>query len=413
MEFTGELVKVDIPNHFDEFGAIFDLPRIPDEDISSYKTRLQDVFVHRAGHHNLGLVYGMNRELGTRCYDAGLVIKPMRRLDGQPVAFDLTIEVKSDGIRLCTRKLEILRESHLVPTDTLIVTLNEELAAPDPYVEYLGERLGREFYRVDEEENQIIFHHDYAGVQVYVTYNYAKVIPINQTMSDVVSEINAASLPNNGSYLAVSSLAQGCLTGDTGEGLAIRPRETVVGIRRVETGEWSDAVYCPWGEVSVRALHDDAYVDTNLSQYGTYFGTILMRLVESAKNVAHVTWGQMTFGYDRFSDNMGLAEIPTLLDGRVGRWQCTNPVHTKTYRPEEAASLKMRCPRDGYPLTLVGIGPKKMQSGVGGLDDLKVLVEESEYNETETTIYDVVSIMDGTFSTPDTDAEDEMQQEGL
>ena len=415
MQFTGELVRIEVPNHFDEFGTLLDLPRIPNEGITGYRLRLLDVFNHRAGNQHRGLVYGMNRELGMRYYDAGLILRPRQRTDGQPVARDMSVEIKADGIRFYSSRFSSRRETHTVPTDTLTIKLNYDISSPDPYVEYNSERIARRYYRVDEDLNEITFHHDYAGLEIQVTYQYAKNVPINQSMGDIVADINTLQLGTGtgDAYIAIASLAQGCSTGDTGEGLAMLPRETVIGRRSTHTGDYYDAVHCPWGQVSVRALHDIDYVNANLNQYGTYFGTVLMRLVEAAKNVAHVTWDQMTFGYDRFNYMLGLSEIPTLLDARVGRWTCTNPAHTATYRPEEAASLRMRCPRDDYPMVLVGIGPKAMQSGVGGPDDLRMIVEESEYETVEPTIYDVVSVINGTFTTQTGDVENEMQQEGL
>ncbi len=412
MEFTGEAIKIEAPNIFDDYGAILDLPRIQDESLAVYKTRLQDVAWHRAGHEHAGLTYGLNRELGLRAYEAGLIVQPRKRIDGQLVARDLSMEVRADGIRFYTGKFES-RESHRIPTDTLRVTLTYELRSADPYVEYEGNRLSRHYYWIDHANNQIEFHHDYAGKIITVTYYYSKNVPINQPMSDIITGINEVRIAVTGEYLATGQLAQGLLTGDTGEGLFLRAEEHLLGYRSNETGDWYNEIHCAWGEASIRALHDEDYVDANESPYGTYFGTVLMRMVEAAKNVAHVTWGQMTFGYDRFNSNIGLAEIPTLMDGRVGRWKCSNPNHERTYRPEEAADLGMICPHDGYSLVLMGIGPKKMQSGVGGEDDLKLIVEEGSLDEFQPTIYDVVAMTDGTFTTPSSDTETEMIGEGL
>lgn len=57
-------------NELDEFGLLLDLPRIQDENNSTYKQRLFDVFVHRANSTYYGLINGITRELGLSMYHA-------------------------------------------------------------------------------------------------------------------------------------------------------------------------------------------------------------------------------------------------------------------------------------------------------------------------------------------------------
>ena len=51
-------------NEFDYFGTLLGLKRLPEEKNDSYKTRLLDVFTHRASSTYTGLVNGITRELG-------------------------------------------------------------------------------------------------------------------------------------------------------------------------------------------------------------------------------------------------------------------------------------------------------------------------------------------------------------
>ena len=56
--------EYNIWNHFDEFGLLLGLPRIPGEKNADYKTRLLDVYTNPANSTYSGLRYGISRELG-------------------------------------------------------------------------------------------------------------------------------------------------------------------------------------------------------------------------------------------------------------------------------------------------------------------------------------------------------------
>jgi hypothetical protein len=63
-------------NELDEFGLLFDLPRIEGELNKTYKQRLFDVFVNRANSTYRGLINGITRELGLSLYHA-MTITPV------------------------------------------------------------------------------------------------------------------------------------------------------------------------------------------------------------------------------------------------------------------------------------------------------------------------------------------------
>lgn len=59
-----------IVNAFDYLGMLVGLPRIVGERNDAYRKRLWDVYVHRAGAHQTGLINGLTRELGLKQYEA-------------------------------------------------------------------------------------------------------------------------------------------------------------------------------------------------------------------------------------------------------------------------------------------------------------------------------------------------------
>ena len=68
--FTITPEAVNTPNAFDYFGMLLGLPRIQGEKNPAYRKRLWDVYVHRAGSSQEGLINGITRELGLSQYDA-------------------------------------------------------------------------------------------------------------------------------------------------------------------------------------------------------------------------------------------------------------------------------------------------------------------------------------------------------
>lgn len=68
-------------NELDEYGLLFDLPRIEGEANKTYKQRLFDVFVNRANSTYRGLINGITRELGLSLYHA-MTITPVWNAGG-------------------------------------------------------------------------------------------------------------------------------------------------------------------------------------------------------------------------------------------------------------------------------------------------------------------------------------------
>jgi hypothetical protein len=64
ISIRGVPVPSPVFNEFDYFGTLLGLKRLPEEKNDKYKTRLLDVFTHRASSTYTGLVNGITRELG-------------------------------------------------------------------------------------------------------------------------------------------------------------------------------------------------------------------------------------------------------------------------------------------------------------------------------------------------------------
>lgn len=397
---TSQVVGFQIWNQLDEFGLILDTPRIPGESPETYKTRLLDVMVHRAGPQAESLAYGLTRDLGLTQHDGALVITQTARADGQPVSRDLGISVRSDGVVVHAQELYINSEVHIVPLITRRILLAETLSDRTPLVESpKGTSLGRDDFEIDWDRNELILSVPYKESTVYVSYEYIEVVTLSQTMTQLQSAISALTLPS-GELFVIATLSSSMTGSETAKGMILLSHQFVDQIHTTPAGDYHSEYRLPWSEAYVMSLGDKNVVDANLSPEGTYFGTPLERWVEQASTVAHVNWGNTVFDRDRWSSNLGLAVVPTLLDATVGSWKCSDPSHSLKMSPEHAVSHDMRCPIDNYPLQLSGIGARDMNSGIGYGTDLKVIVSPSELESPSPTIYEVASVITGVLSIP-------------
>jgi len=63
-EYTAIPKATTIYNSFDHFGMLIGLQRLPGERNADYRARLLDVYIHRGGAHQDGLINALTRELG-------------------------------------------------------------------------------------------------------------------------------------------------------------------------------------------------------------------------------------------------------------------------------------------------------------------------------------------------------------
>jgi hypothetical protein len=95
--FSLQPAAKNIANAFDYFGMLMGLLRIPGEKNVAYRKRLWDVYVHRAGPTEQGLINGITRELGLKQFDA-LTISYIGSTSNSPrvIVRDVQIELYSN-----------------------------------------------------------------------------------------------------------------------------------------------------------------------------------------------------------------------------------------------------------------------------------------------------------------------------
>ena len=393
--YTGVLIYVPMWNHFDEWGLSLALPRITNETIPTYRARLTDVIKHRAGPGHLGLFYGINRDLGLTVSHNALTIQTAKNAEGQAICPDLMLEVRANGLLFSSEAFRVIRESEIVPTDTLRVKLTYKAVSRDIILEYpLGTRVDPEDWYFDWDRNEIIFRdQDYAGLTITVSYLYYEEVPTyGRTLTQVAADINALTTPGGDSVAVATANIDGS---NSAEGIPLLPAEFIEAIHATPTGEYYGEYRLPLGEASLRALNDEDFIRSVMGSGDVYFDTPLIRWVEQAMNVAGIGWESIRFDESRLSEQYGLAVIPTLADPKTTHWKTSDPTQSVTYSAHEANALGFIGSGD-YTLDRYGFAQVEMQSGVGGKDDLKVVVEEGDETvEFTPTTYDFFTIPTG------------------
>ena len=395
-EFSSTIRTLDPPipwSHWSHFGFFLGLDRIRGESNTEYRDRLLDVMIHRAGSTHFGLAHAINRELGLLYTDNAITIIHKTAPDGQPIVRDLTVAVRADAMVFLSETFLVEDEAHTIPSDTLEISLSRNIerhnltakdssnniVAPDDYV-------------INPYRNTIRFKDTHAGTDLLISYNYHISVATNQTLANMVTEVTA-SITANAEQFVNATVASGYET-KSGIGIPLFPPSDISGTHiAFDHEEYYDELRAPWGEAHTRSLNDPLFIESKLDVSRSMLRTCLMRYVEEARNIAHIEWSKTIFDFDRWATNMGLAEVPFLFDANVVHWTCENPQHTVEFTAEENNALEGVCPIDGSSLKRVGVPPSQMASGIGGDDDLKVIIEKENpaFDYTADT-YDYITV---------------------
>ena len=393
MEYTGSLIRMQMWNGFDDWGLTLSLPRLVDEEIADYKTRLLDVITHRAGAQHLNLFYGINRDFGLTVYYDALILETYKREDGFPVAEDLSVEVRANGLHISSGALKVIREAEIVPSDTLRVRLAKKAVNSDLLVESpRGTRLNHDKFTFDWDRNEIVFEdQNYGGLTITISYLYYLTAAVrDRTLQQVIDDLNAMVTPG-GERLVIASIKDDVSSALSAEGIPLAPANFIEDVHFTPTGEYYGSLRFHCGEASLRSLSDRDFIESEMGSKDTYFDTNLIRYVEQARNLTKFGWENFVFDSTRMTNNLGLAVVPTLADPKTTSWAPRNPAHDDVYETVEAESRDYLSTGD-LILKRIGFPVIQLQSGVGGVDDLKVVVEEGSAGLTFTpTAYDFLS----------------------
>jgi hypothetical protein len=370
-------------NTFDEFGYLVDLGRIPGENNASYRDRITDVFLHRAGPRYGQLINALNRELDLEYADQAVLIQAAQGPSDRRHP-DVRVWLTADAFFVHTPRMvkrqvytEIDAHSRSIAVDDARVFGKLVIEQP------IGLAIPEKDYSF--KDNEIRFKDaKYCSAPVYLTYEYVEKVAIGtKTVQQLVNELNA--LTYNGVSLVVASLGSGFDGTKSATGLVRFPQTLLT------EGEYLDAGNTPvigqlpirWSQARLYAFMDKRFKSQFLNVHGSYFGTKYESWALRMKAFMHTTWGLLVADENLWSDTQvrvsGIGVLDTMYDAFRGAWiSGSTGVFYPTYL---AVRLGFKDPVDGSSLIYIGILPSWFHSGVGDGDDLYVMLPGSDDDE--------------------------------
>lgn len=396
---TGQVRRHAVYNTFDDFGALHGADRIRayDEDNSSYKTRIKDVFIHPAESNLIGLHHGITRELDLDYNDEVLNILPNTlpysgRVDNLYPSIEAYVD--TNKISLGSPTFVVHNELHKVDPHNLSIRLdNNPYYGPTPQIESpIGNKISLDQFDTDYEGRTITFKEEkWGSKQVWVTYAKKLEVPIGPsiTIAEVRDSLNGLSY-NNQTLLEVT--ASSSYTGMSSDGLLRGPFQIRSTQRyRDENGSVQFGTRLRWSDFSIHRLTDPNYQSRFYNDCGTVLNTRIESYVDYFKTKAHFDWERVVLDrdvWDPVSENNG-AGLPNHLDAKKGWWEGTNQNFTGQYSTTVAFDRGMIDEEDKTNLVYKGIKQSEFKSGIGDDDDLKIVIKPSSRTEvlTEPDVY--------------------------
>ena len=276
-------------NIFDDFAALVDIQRLPDENNYKLVERIKDAVVNPGAPYYAGILNSSTRELGISKDPDAIVIDIASNYI--PYNISALIAVTSAGVLVRTDDLQTTDTVYLDPV-TLSVTVSNPIYTNPILIESeQGEKISDsdiEFYDIDSENPDIysikINNSLAAGKLLKVTYDYYKLYKYNDYpyLGDLIKALNQFTDSLGRKILSVSISPK--LSGsENSDGLLLGEYEVSI----------KDSTTIPWSPIVLRRISDrlfrDTYKDENYNLRKTKFYTFVKEL----KSNTNIEWGSL------------------------------------------------------------------------------------------------------------------------
>jgi hypothetical protein len=380
---TGEQEYQPVWNSLDELGLLVDLPRIPQESNTGYKSRVIDTYVHRGGPRYKGLINGMTRELGLAYDDSGITLLPRRDETSSHDIEGIFVSIGSQYITVDSDLFINHREHHTVDTWDWSFELDNSPVGSTIIVE---SPLGTEIpfgttWTVDD--NKIVFSDSGLLEQpVYATYRYQQRLDLTTgTVDDVMDWLINVNKDNQ--YILDVSTGSVINTGSPASYLALVPRTEVVR-NNYNTFGGVEQVGLPirWTDGSIRKMNDPEFFDSKLNHQNTHFGTKMERWARFLQSYIHTQWGFLIADRNVWSNpekpDSSFTSLPTTYDPQFSYWEGSSKKTPTRYSTAQAYAYNFVDPADGSDMIYKGIPSAMIRSGIGDSTDLIVKIVSEE-----------------------------------
>ncbi len=359
-------IPVNIWNHFDEFGLILGLSRIPGEDNYKFKKRILDVAINIPGNQYNGIINGAIRETAsTRINDA---IK-LRLYNKFPNTDYPIFIVDSAAILIEHSAFYIESEPHIVNPFTKSFNLNFPISDDSLIVVRINNlQIPREHYKIDYINNEISLNDGYEGKIIFVSYNYYQEIKYADypTIADIVIKLNELTYDSI-NRIFIAEISEHLTGSEPSEHLILTSRILLKTSFSIE-----------WSELMLREIDDKHWKFSLVNNRGTYFGTKWLGFVKQMKSLSRAAWEYVVTDISTWDNgivnNEPQAFVRRQYDTYIGAF--SNGIDETKYDSSRAYALGYINPFDG---TLIKWnGPSKWKSGIGYDDDLYVTLKKLE-----------------------------------
>jgi len=389
--FTGEVKRQSIPNTFDHFGALHGVDRLYslDESNENYKTRIIDVFTHKADSNLQGLHHSVARQLDLTYDDYALTIRPTaleswRRADDAYPALEL--QIRTNNIYLASPGFKVHNEYHIIEPQNLSILLANEMTPnvtdeEDVFVySPPGNEVPKADYVVNYETKTLVFNKEkYQGKDCWVSYAKKLSIDIGPsiTLSTVVTNLEAIQYDSR--QLLTVTLSSDRVGTESSDGL-LRQDIPLSSIDRYEhpTNGTTMGRRIRWTNLSLQGLLDQDYWSRHVNEDGHVLNTIIEAHVDSFNRMAHHTYEQIVLDRDTWDPVDEDVEVGghlwRLWDAIGGYWRSSNLSNTTRYSTAQAFDRGFIVEEDKSIMRYVGVPKEDFKSGIGKTDDLKVVI---------------------------------------
>jgi hypothetical protein len=375
-------------NSFDGFGLLASMDRLPGETSTSLRERIKDTFANRGSSDYIGLISGVNRELGLNRLDQAITLT--RALNTQGIPIEKRVEIESTHTRVGIRVNSFIINDEIKKIDPYFnkIVTDKRIYEIDTITNEQGvEVRSRLFHITDEPEgNEIKFDESVRGI-VKVTYTYIEDIEFsdNPLLGDLCAALNSVTNPS-GRPIIVADLSPKLSGSELSKYTYHRDR--------VLTDQLT-TVYLGWSMVGIFSISNAEWKRSFRDSVSLYFNSDFYKYVLELKSQTNIEWGFVVADQDFWdavdSDLYGRDSLELAFDIRIANYSVPAKLPRATggrtfFDPWEA--FRMGYYFDDNLIKNKGFPKVSFRSGVGfkkdcvvGLETISLGAPEDKINQ--------------------------------
>jgi len=364
-------------NAFDGFALLASLQRLPNETNASLKSRIIDAFTNKGGTHYVGLINGINRELGLGRKDNAIQVERAVGTNTQPI--ETSLDVVSTHTRTSVSAPSFVIYDEIAHLDVYynVITVSKRIKEIISIKTESNTELPVTKYKLHDSYpslsgNEIYIDPSYVGI-VKITYQYYEDIYYSEypTVIDVVYQLNT--LANPSGLIVVKATLDGTMSGSELSKLIYKTSFSV--------NQNNLKASLGWSRVGLFSIADEEYKWSFSNDDSTFFDSEFYEFVLELKSKTNIEWGFVIADKDYWdtidAEWYGRNSLPLAFDIRLSRFVTSIPIanHDQEFDPWEA--FRMGYYYNQNLIKNIGFPQNAFRSGVGYKRDCVVSVSSN------------------------------------